>query len=95
MKKVTITDAILAIEALGEIEGELNPLSRYKIARVKKVLLDAIETARPFATGDEKKDQWLSKAETPPFEPLVLKELLMGPQKIEPRKFLSLKRVCS
>ena len=95
MKKAILSDAILALEVLGEIEESLAPLTRYKVACVKKILLDSIELAHPLATGDEKKDQWLSKAETLPFEPLVLKELLMGPQKIEPRKFLSLKRVCS
>ena len=95
MKTISITEAILALETIDSVYENLQPFSKYQVDCVKKILSESIEIARPLATGEEKKDQWLSKAQTMPFQPLVLKECFSGIKKIDPSKFLALKRLCS
>lgn len=94
MKKISITDALLALNALEDVYPKLKPHAKYQVDCVRSILNQSIEIARPLATGDEKKDQWLSVATTLPFEPLVLSEVFAGIKKIEPVKFLSLRRLC-
>jgi hypothetical protein len=93
-KKISITDALLALNALEDIYPRLKPHAKYQVDCVRAILTQSIEIARPLATGDEKKDQWLSIATTLPFEPLVLTDVFAGIKKIEPVKFLALKRLC-
>lgn len=95
LKVITINEAVLALEALKKVEDALQPHRQFQIKKIEKTLNDSLEIARTFVTGDEKKDQWLAKATTLPFEPLVLKECFGGLQKIEPATFIALKRLCS
>lgn len=94
MKSITITEALLAVNALEEIYEELPVITKYKVSVIKTILKQSIEIAFTLITGDEQKDQWLSTAKTLPFEPLVLKEIFSKKKKIEPSKFLAIKRIC-
>lgn len=93
MKKITIPESIQAIEAINSISQNLSNEAQYEVACVKYILEKSIELARPFVTGEEKKDQWLADAKTLPFEPLVLKRVLAGVGEINPQTFRHLKRL--
>ena len=94
MKTITINEGAIALKALEGIYPKMRPEQRYAVDKVRKVLRDSMELAMPLATGDEKKDQWLNKATTLPFEPLVLADAFKGSKKLSPEDFLAIKRLC-
>lgn len=94
MKTITINEAMVALKTLESLYTKMRPEQRFAVDKVRKVLRDSMEIAMPLATGDEKKDQWLNKATTLPFEPLVLADVFKGFKKLSPEDFLAIKRLC-
>lgn len=94
MKTITINEALLSLKVLEALYPKMRPEQRYQVDKVKTVLRQSLELAMPLATGDEKKDQWLNKATTLPFEPLVLTDVFKGFKKLSPEDFLAIKRLC-
>jgi hypothetical protein len=94
MKTITIAEAMLTLQAIEVVKEKLKNPHLFEVTKVQKTLQDSIELARPFVTGEEKKDQWLTAAKTLPFEPLVFSETFKGLRKITPEVFLALKRIC-
>lgn len=94
MKMVTISEAVMSLKTLDKIEPSMKNPQLFEVHKVRKVLQDSIEIARPLVTGDEKKDQWLNAATTLPFEPLVLSEVFKGFKKLSPEDYLAIKRLC-
>lgn len=95
MKTITINEALLALKVLETLYPKMRPDQKYKVDKVRKVLRDSLELAMPLATGDDKKDQWLNRATTLPFEPLVLADVFRGFKKLTPEDFLAIKRLCT
>lgn len=93
-KQITIAEAVASLQVLEKVTPKMRGANLYEVGKVRKVLQDSIEIARPLVTGDEKKDQWLSTATTLPFEPLVLGEVFKGFKKMSPEDFLAIKRLC-
>lgn len=94
MKTISINEAMLALKTLENIYPKMRPEQRFAVDKIRKVLRDSMEIAMPLATGDEKKDQWLNRATTLPFEPLVLADVFKGFKKLSPEDFLAIKRLC-
>lgn len=94
MKTITINEALLSLKVLESLYPKMRPEQRYQVDKVKGILRQSLELAMPLATGDEKKDQWLNKATTLPFEPLVLADVFKGFKKLSPEDFLAIKRLC-
>lgn len=94
MKTITINEALLSLKVLETLYSKMRPEQRYQVDKVKVILRQSLELAMPLATGDEKKDQWLNKATTLPFEPLVLADVFKGFKKLSPEDFLAIKRLC-
>jgi len=94
MKTITINEALLSLKVLETLYPKMRPEQRYQVDKVRAVLRQSLELAMPLATGDEKKDQWLNKATTLPFEPLVLADVFKGFKKLSPEDFLAIKRLC-
>lgn len=94
MKTITISEAVVSLQAVDKACTKMKNPQLFELSKVKKVLQDSIELARPLVTGDEKKDQWLNTATTLPFEPLVLSEVFKGCKKIAPEDFIAIKRLC-
>lgn len=94
MKTITINEALLSLKVLETLYSKMRPEQRYQVDKVRAVLRQSLELAMPLATGDEKKDQWLNKATTLPFEPLVLADVFKGFKKLSPEDFLAIKRLC-
>lgn len=93
-KQITIAEAVTSLQVLERLTPKMKGANLYEIAKVRKVLQDSIDLARPFVAGDEKKDQWLSTATTLPFEPLVMAAVFKGFKKMTPEDFLAVKRLC-
>ena len=94
MKKITLAEAVASLQVLEKLDPKMKGVNLYEVNKVRKVLQDSIEVARPLVTGDEKKDQWLATATTLPFEPLVMCEVFKGFKKMTPEDFLAIKRLC-
>lgn len=95
MKTITINDALVSLKILETLYPKMKPDQKYQVDKVRAVLKQSLEIAMPLATGDEKKDQWLNKATTLPFEPLVLADVFKGFKKLTPEEFLAIKRLCT
>lgn len=93
-KVITINEAVMSLQTLDKVLPKMKPPQAYEVQKVRKVLQDSIEIARPLVVGDERKDQWLTVATTLPFEPLVLGEVFKGFKKMTPEDFLAIKRLC-
>lgn len=93
-KTITISEAVMSLQALERICSKMKNPQLFEVNKVRKVLQDSVEIARPLVTGDEKKDQWLSTATTLPFEPLVLCDVFKGFRKLTPEDYLAIKRLC-
>ncbi len=93
-KQISITEAVASLQVLEKLTPKMKGANLFEVAKVRKVLQDSIDIARPLVTGDEKKDQWLSTATTLPFEPLVMCEVFKGLKKMSPEDFLAIKRLC-
>jgi hypothetical protein len=94
MKTITINEALLALKILEELYPKMKPEQKFKVDKVRAILRQSLELAMPLATGEEKRDQWLNKATTLPFEPLVLADVFKGFKKLTPEDFLAIKRLC-
>lgn len=94
VKTITISEAVMTLQTLDKVCVKIKPPQLFEVNKVRKVLQDSIEIARPLVTGDEKKDQWLNTATTLPFEPLVLSEVFKGFKKLTPEDYLAIKRLC-
>lgn len=93
-KTITISEAVVSLQTLDKIAGKMKNPQLFEINKVRKILQDSIDIARPLVVGDEKKDQWLNTATTLPFEPLVMCEVFKGFKKMTPEDFLAIKRLC-
>lgn len=95
LKTITISEAVFALQALEKVTGNMKNPQLFQVGKVRKILQDSLDIARPLVTGDAKKDQWLNKATTLPFEPLVLADVFKGVKKLTPEEFLAIKRLCT
>lgn len=93
-KCITISEAVIALQTLETVCEKMKNPQLFEVNKVRKVLQDSVDIARPLVTGDEKKDQWLNTATTLPFEPLVLREVFKGFKKMTPGDYLAIKRLC-
>lgn len=93
-KTITISEAVMALQTLDRVCTKMKNPQLFEVNKVRRVLQDSIDIARPLVTGDEKKDQWLSSATTLPFEPLVLCDVFKGFKKMTPEDYLAIKRLC-
>lgn len=93
-KQITIAEAVTSLQVLDKLSPKMKAANLFEVSKVRKVLQDSIDIARPLVTGDEKKDQWLVTATTLPFEPLVMCEVFKGMKKMTPEDFLAIKRLC-
>lgn len=94
MKTITINEAAIALKTLDEIYPKMRPEQKFAVDKVRKVLRDSLEIAMPLTASDDRKNQWLNKATTLPFEPLVLTDVFKGFKKLSPEDFLAIKRLC-
>ncbi|HET8705490.1 MAG TPA: hypothetical protein VFM46_04225 [Pseudomonadales bacterium] len=93
-KQITIAEAVTSLQVLDKLSPKMKAANLFEVSKVRKVLQDSIDIARPLVTGDEKKDQWLITATTLPFEPLVMCEVFKGFKKMTPEDFMAIKRLC-
>lgn len=93
-KTITISEAVISLQVLDKVCEKMKGGPLFEVNKVRSVLQQSVEIARPLVTGDQKKDQWLSTATTLPFEPLVLRDTFRGLNKLTPEDFLAIKRLC-
>ena len=94
LKTITINEAVMTLQALDRVCVKMRPAQAFEVNKVRKILQDSIDIARPLVVGDEKKDQWLNVATSLPFEPLVLSDVFKGFKKMTPEDYLAIKRLC-